>query len=257
MPGSMTSLYDEHADIYDIAFDWDVSEDVAWMLERLGDDCLSVLEPGCGSGRIVEAFAGQGVEAVGIDRSAHMVEVARRRLRAVDSASVVRADMTDFSLDRVFDGAVCPINTLLHLSPADLVRHLEAMARHLRYDARYLVQLALYEPTVEAGQLRTSRWEISRGDTTLKVIWATEQVEPPRLRQRSMIEVVAGPRAGEVLEETHELTAWTPHEWSAVIERSRFRCTGTYDGDHERVPPGSTGPMLWHELTRARPPQRA
>jgi SAM-dependent methyltransferase len=248
----MTSLYDEHADIYDIAFDWDVGEDVAWMLERLGGDCLSVLEPGCGSGRIVEALARQGVEAVGIDRSAHMVEVARNRLRGLESAGVVLADMTDFSLDRVFDGAVCPINTLLHLAPSDCARHLEAMARHLRPDARYLVQLALYDPEAEAGRLKASRWEISRGDTALKVTWATEQVDPPRLRQRSVIEVVAGPRAGEVLEETHELTAWTPEAWSSSIERSAFRCTATYDGDRARVPQGSTGTMLWHELTRAR-----
>ena len=242
----MTSLYEHDADIYDIAFDWDVSEDVAWMLERLGADCRSVLEPGCGSGRIVEALARRGVAAVGIDRSSRMIELARLRLQRLDAASVVLADITDFSLGRSFDGAVCPINTLLHLSPTDLTRHLEAMAAHLRPGARYLIQLALYGPH---PQLRASRWEISRGDTKLEITWATEHVEPPRLRQRSVIDVTAGSRAGEVFDETHELTAWTPDEWSAAIERSRFRCTTVYGGDHKRVPQGSTGPMLWHELT--------
>jgi SAM-dependent methyltransferase len=252
----MTSLYDDHADIYDLAFDWDVSEDVAWLHVRLGGDCRCVLEPGCGSGRIVEVLARRGLEAVGLDRSAQMIEAAKRRLGGCRHASVVLADITDFSLGRRFDGAVCPINTLLHLSPADLARHLDAMADHLRPGARYLVQLALYEPEGEEGALKESSWEIARGDTALRIAWSTEEIDPTgaRLRQRSRIEILTGPRAGEVLEETHEMTAWTQERWQAAVKRSSFHCTATYDGsrdDRPRVPEGSTGAMLWHDLTRA------
>jgi SAM-dependent methyltransferase len=78
----MTKLYEDHADLYDLAFDWDVSEKVAWLRARFGSACRSVLEPGCGSGRIVEALARRGVEVVGLDRSAAMVEAARRRLKS-------------------------------------------------------------------------------------------------------------------------------------------------------------------------------
>jgi SAM-dependent methyltransferase len=174
----MTSLYDEHADIYDLAFDWDVSEDVAWLHARLGDDCRSVLEPGCGSGRVVEALARRGLEAVGLDRSPQMIDVAQKRLAAsgIEHATVVLGDMTAFELGRVFDGAVCPINTLLHLSPAELDRHLEAMADHLRPGARYLIQLALYGGEDREGSFRASKWEIARGDTMLRITWATEEV---------------------------------------------------------------------------------
>jgi cyclopropane fatty-acyl-phospholipid synthase-like methyltransferase len=128
----MTSLYDNHADIYDLAFDWDVTEDVGWMHARLGRDCRTVLEPGCGSGRIVQALALRGLETVGVDRSSQMIEAAQKRLAGLDNASAVLADITDFSLGRLFDGAVCPINMLLHLSPAALAGHLNAMADHLR-----------------------------------------------------------------------------------------------------------------------------
>ena len=253
----MTSLYDEHADVYDLAFDWDVREEAAWLHARLGDDCRSVLEPGCGSGRVVEALARRGLEAVGLDRSPKMIDVARKRLAAsgIKHATVVLADMTAFELRRLFDGAVCPINTLLHLSPAELDRHLEAMANHLRPGSRYLVQLALYGEEDVKGPFRASKWEMARGDTTLRITWVTEEVDPrnARLRQRSRIEVVSGPQAGQVLEETHEMTAWTPESWQSAVERSPFRCTATYDGDRDdraRVAQGSTGPMLWHELTR-------
>ena len=251
----MASLYDDDADIYDIAFDWDVSEEAAWLRSRLGDDCRSVLEPGCGSGRILEALARLGLEAVGIDRSPQMIELARARLHDLDGAGVVLADMTNFSLGRLFDGAVCPINTLLHLSPVDLARHLDAMGAHLRSGARYLVQLGLYDPDDRPGAWKPSSWEIARGETALEITWATEHVdlEDARLRQRSRIAIVSGPRAGEVLDEAHEMTAWTPERWDAAIARSPFVCTAIFDGDEDerpRVPEGSTGLLLWHELTR-------
>jgi hypothetical protein len=30
----MTKLYEEHADLYDLAFDWDVSDEVHWLIAR-------------------------------------------------------------------------------------------------------------------------------------------------------------------------------------------------------------------------------
>jgi hypothetical protein len=42
-----------------------------------------------------------------------MIELAQTRLREINSAKVVLGDITSFSLGCVFDGAVCPINTLL------------------------------------------------------------------------------------------------------------------------------------------------
>ena len=76
-------------------------------------------------------LARRGLEAVGIDRSAAMVELVRAR-----GLEAVVADMTDFDLGRTFDGAVCPINTLAHLSPGELARHLERMGRNLGPGAR-------------------------------------------------------------------------------------------------------------------------
>ena len=64
----VTKLYLEEAELYDIAFDWDVTEEVGWLFERLGCP-RTVLEPGCGSGRMLEAFARLGVKVTGIDAS--------------------------------------------------------------------------------------------------------------------------------------------------------------------------------------------
>jgi SAM-dependent methyltransferase len=244
----VTRLYEDDAELYDIAFDWDISAEADWLVERL--EAASVLEPGCGGGRMLEALADRGCQVVGIDRSPRMVEISRRRLGP--RGEVFEADMTHFDLGRTFDGAVCPINTLLHLSPAELARHFHWLARHLERRARYLVQVGL----VEAGQVpfAGSHWEAGRGETSLKVDWIDEELDVVQgvSRQRSRIEVTAGPRAGDVVEEVHEMTAWTPATWAEAIEKSPFELVATYDGgtrgEWPRVDATATGGLLWHEL---------
>ena len=249
----MTRLYGEDAELYDIAFDWDVEEEVDWLVERLRRP-QSVLEPGCGSGRMLDAFARRGVQVVGLDVSPQMLEVARRRLG--DRADLVEADMTDFDLGRAFGGAISPINTLLHLTPEQLARHLDCMARHLERDARYLVQVGLVD-RASHDPFAGSHWEESRGDTTLRIDYEDDGIDWERgiSHQRSRIEVLTGPRAGEVLEETYEMTAWTPETWIPAIEASPFTEVATYDagkkGARPRVAASATGGLLWHELVAA------
>jgi SAM-dependent methyltransferase len=250
--GTATKLYADDADLYDIAFDWDISGEVQWLLERLGPRCRRVVEPGCGSGRMLDAFASRGLEMVGIDSSPTMVALARQRLAG--RAVVHLTDMADFDLGRTFEGAVCPINTLCHLSRAELTRHLEAMARHLEPGACYLVQVGLADPERRAP-LASSHWEASRGDTHLRIDWVEEELDvvTGRSRQRSRIHVLSGPRAGDVVEELHDMTAWTPRTWRSAIKRSPFTAIATYDGGEEarpRVEATAIGGLLWHELRR-------
>ena len=199
---------------------------------------------------MLAAFAERGVDVAGFDLLPRMVELACDRLRG--RGRVVLADMTDFDLGRTFDGAVCPINTLLHLTPGELARHLDCMARHTSH---YLVQVGLVD-SATYDPFAGSKWEAERGDTKLKVLWEDEELDFERglSRQRSRIEVLTGPRAGEVIEEIHDMTAWTPQTWHAAIEESPFTEAAIYDGgkkgERPQVDPGATGGLLWHELVR-------
>jgi SAM-dependent methyltransferase len=246
-------LYTDDAELYDIAFDWDISAELEWLLERLGPHCRSVLEPGCGSGRMLAALAERGLDVTGIDLSEPMLELARRRLAG--RGTVLLADMTDFDLGRSFDAAVSPINTLLHLAPQELARHLDCMARQLEPRAVYLVQVGLVEPN-QWEPFAGSHWEAARGETVLEIDWVDEELDAERgiSRQRSRIEVVAGDRAGEVLEEVHEMTLWTPETWAGAMDSSPFEEAATYDGGKKgrwpRVGRDATGGLLWHELVR-------
>jgi len=124
--------------------------------------------------------------------------------------------------------------------------HLRCMERHLQPYSRYLVQVGLVDPE-QREPFAGSHWEASRGDTSLRVSWVDEDIDLVRgvSRQRSSIEVITGPRAGEIVEETHEMTAWTPPTWAAAIDASPFEQVATYDGGSKgqwpQVGPGATG----------------
>ncbi|MEX2210877.1 MAG: class I SAM-dependent methyltransferase [Gaiellaceae bacterium] len=242
----MTRIYGDEAELYDIAFDWDVSAEADWLVERLGPACRHVLEPGCGTGRLLAALAERGLEVTGLDLSEQMAAYARER---VPGADVVVADMTDFDLGRRFDGATCAISTVSLLSPDGFVRHLDAMARHLVPGARYLVQQGLVGDTAE---LWRSEWEAERGEVKLHVLFEALGRDPvrPSDQSRSRVEILSGPRRGEIVEDLHSTTYWTPETWRAAVDASPFAQAACYDGrlpDRPAVELQSGG-YVWHEL---------
>ena len=69
-----------------------------------------LLEPGCGSGRLVVALAAEGFEVTGLDLSEPMLRYLRNRLRRRDlKADAVIGDMTSMNLKTQYDAR------LLHL----------------------------------------------------------------------------------------------------------------------------------------------
>jgi SAM-dependent methyltransferase len=120
MTNQEPTLYRSNVELYDIAFDWDINDEVDWLLNRLGSKCHAILEPGCGSGRMLKVFAQKGIEVVGLDSSTEAISLAQKRITNMPNASAILGDMTKFDLGRMFDGAICPINTLSILSPAEL-----------------------------------------------------------------------------------------------------------------------------------------
>jgi SAM-dependent methyltransferase len=137
-----------------------VAGDVAFYVARAREAGSPVLELGCGTGRILFAVGEAGVEIVGLDRSPHMLTVARRKLAAAPSdvqrrVHLFPGDMCDFTLGRRFTLVLIPYRAFLHnLAPADQLRTLACAREHLAIDGRLVFNV--FDPDV--SKLAAGRW---------------------------------------------------------------------------------------------------
>jgi 2-polyprenyl-3-methyl-5-hydroxy-6-metoxy-1,4-benzoquinol methylase len=88
----------------------------------------SVLDAGCGTGRVAIELARRGYEVVGADVSESMLSTARRLGPTVQW---VCADLADLNLDRRFDVVVMAGNVPLFTAPGTTAGVVAGCARHL------------------------------------------------------------------------------------------------------------------------------
>jgi len=137
----ISEFYDVLHDDVDYAAECALLEDV--FLRYLHRRPASVLDLGCGTGNHARILATLGHRVTGIDSSAGMLRVARRKARGVPDLGFVRADMRRFDLRRTFDAAVCMDGAFTHLlTERDLLSHLRAVRRHLAPDGVYVFEFA-------------------------------------------------------------------------------------------------------------------
>ena len=88
----------------------------------------SVLDAGCGTGRVAIELARRDVEVVGVDHSASMLDTARR---LAPQLPWVHRDLATLALGRTFDAVVLAGNVPLFTAPGTQAALLEGCARHL------------------------------------------------------------------------------------------------------------------------------
>jgi len=230
---------------YDIAFNWDASGEVA-MLERAiadhapaPDAARRVLEPGCGTGRVLVALAMAGFDAVGYDANPAMVAYARQRIEQTglaDRLRVVGAEMTRplpaEAIAEPFDAAFCPMSSLSHLADdAAIAAHFRATADALAPGGIYLFQLAtVWEP--ELGH-EPSFWTTQRDGVRVRVEWVVEHDDPEaRISRQRCAMTVEDPDAEGTIEhvETLDMRLWLDADVRRLLEGSdALELIGAYD----------------------------
>jgi len=91
-------------------------------------DPSSVLDAGCGSGRVAIELWRRGIPVVGIDRDPSMIATARRRGPGIDFEV---ADVTEVDLGRTFGLVVMAGNVPLFTPPGTQAALVAGCARHL------------------------------------------------------------------------------------------------------------------------------
>lgn len=102
----------------------------------------SILELGCGAGRMTRTLVELGHRVLGVDESPEML----RHVREAEDMLIetVLADIFTLHLDRTFDGVVCASHFINQPEPDERLALLDVCRRHVRDDG--VVLLERYEP---------------------------------------------------------------------------------------------------------------
>lgn len=194
-----------------------------------------VLEPACGSGRLMVEMARRGWKPHGFDLTPEMVTYTKERLaRAGVDGTVARGEMADFRVRGTFDLAHCLVSTFKYLLTEDAARgHLRSVAAALRPGGIYCLGFHLTDYSVTKGS--RERWRVKRDgalvDCTIEG-WAADRrtrLEPVESRMRVVEKGV----------ERRARTRWSFRTYDARQVRSLLRAVpelehvGTYDFHYE------------------------
>jgi len=151
---------------YDIIFDVDTAREAAFLqgvAAQYGrSEGKRVLEPACGTGRLLAALAKAGCEVTGFDISDAMLNFARERFELAGvTGTLLNADMVGFEVDGQFDLAYNMVSSFRYLTDEqDALAHLTRMSQTLRPGGIYALGLHLSEYHVRRRQ--RERWVARR-----------------------------------------------------------------------------------------------
>jgi SAM-dependent methyltransferase len=149
---------------YDLAPDFPA--DIPFYLGQIRSPADSILELGCGTGRVAVALAPRVAFLHGVDVSPAMVERCRTRLLEAGigpaQAAVTVGDITSLALRRRFDLVVAPYRVFQNLTTESQVAGLFATIRaHLAPGARAI--LNAFQPSADPPAL-VAKWSAGHED---------------------------------------------------------------------------------------------
>ncbi|MDQ4090364.1 MAG: class I SAM-dependent methyltransferase [Actinomycetota bacterium] len=140
------------------------------LVESLGP--RSVLDAGCGTGRVAVELARRGIEVIGVDVDAGMLDKARAK--APDLPWLL-ADLARLDLGRTFDVVVMAGNVMIFLAPGTEPDVVAAAAKHLPPGGALVAGFSL-----EPGRLDLADYDRHAAAAGLELAdrWATWDRQP-------------------------------------------------------------------------------
>ena len=228
----MSELFgDEYADAYDSLYqDKDYVEEcqlIDRLLQVYGNGPVrTVLDLGCGTGNHALPLAQRGYEIVGIDRSAGMLESARKKAISQQingKANFYQDDIRSVQLQRAFDASIMMFAVLgYQLENRDVLAALRTARKHLHsgglfiFDVWYGPAVLCQGPSERVKVIPTDRCQI------LRVASGELDIQRHLCKVSYRLWKIEGERLAGQTEETHRMRYFFPLELDLFLESSGF-----------------------------------
>lgn len=205
--------------------------------EYISHDVKRVLEPACGSGRLLIDLADMGFEVTGYDLSNEMVAYSTQRLEesgAKDRVTVLKGDMITADFEEQFDLAFNAINSLRYIMmDEDYVRHFRNTAASLRPGGVYLVHLSMAQKQWKGKD--DCSWETDVDGIRGKVKWGCTGVDLKAGVSHEYFEIDADDNGMHVaFRDDHDCRLLTYDDFKRLVNESgRLKLEAVYNEDLE------------------------
>jgi len=232
------SLYD-YPRYYDLVYgsDWKAEVDfLTGVFDRhVRGSTKRLLEPACGTGRLMFRLEREGYHVDGIDLSQNAVEYCNQRLlRHGLQGSARVADMTDFTVKSKYCAAFNTINSFRHLEKHSQARdHLACMAKAIRRGGVYILGIHLCprfgEPVEEES------WIARRGHLCVQTsMWLVERNLRKRFERFHMRYDIWTPTDHKTLDDEFNFRTYTRQQFDTLLsEIPEFKIEAIYDFSYD------------------------
>lgn len=209
---------------YDLIFasDWVAEFDFleAAFKKHVAKKTKRVLEPACGTGRLLYRMAKAGYSSAGLDLNEKAVAFCNKRLaRHGFPESAFVGDMCDFTVKKPYDAAFNTINSFRHLTTEkQVVAHFNAMAQAIRPGGIYA--LGFHLTPLEGPQTDHEEWSARRGNLVINTaMWPREKDPKNRMEYYNLRFDIYTPTGTKRIDDCLNLRSYTYKQFANTIKK--------------------------------------
>ncbi|NTW88276.1 MAG: class I SAM-dependent methyltransferase [Desulfobulbaceae bacterium] len=225
--------------LYDLELG-DFREDLAFYRKHLPASPCTILELGCGTGRVSRALAADGHRLTGIDLSLPMLAAAKLT-KSTPAPHYACMDMTALAFRSPFKAIIAPYNTLNLLTEPESLHACLTQTHHLLdHDGVFLLQLYIPDQELRAlaGKKRFQFQIFDRPDGSKVIKEILKNTTP----QSDLIEITEcyhlrfrKDQPNEDWQYTYQLLGYGFEYWQKLFADLGFRLEATY-GNYDLAP---------------------
>ena len=224
----------DNAAIYDLAFSWDLTEEIDFFKTVLGNSRRNLLIPACGTGRYAYRMGLENFHVTAFDLHAKMLAFALS-YRRHPNIHYLLEDMTDMNAiqKNFYEGGLLLNNSFRYILEREkAVQHLQNVSGVLENGGLYLIEMGLNEARQHKNA--TTSWVTQRDDAEVTSRWTLEEWNPPYALDRVEIRLKTPTEEIKITEKQPQLT-WTFCNILDAIRQTRMTLKMIYDAKRNPI----------------------